>query len=435
MKRSRVKWLMVLAAIAVLSISACSGKDTKPAAPAAPAAAAQPAKEFTIFARTGPDSSVWLRTVADDFTKQTGIKVNFLEQGQDGYFTNLTNQLVAGTDTFDLGVTNSTYVGPWAYGGYIDSLDSYMANFSSDFDFNDLAFSYKIDGKAYAIPYSISAHMLYYRSDLISSPPQTWDEYLALARKFTQSVTPSSPTKYGTAWTAKAGPEQPKCFYNYLWSLGGDIQVDGKAAVASDAGMKAGNYWAAFVKEKLIPPDGANYSYPEVLGALSTGVIAMAAPYWSAAYSDITKGTSPYKDKIKVAVLPGVKKADGSINRVSFNHSYTMVLNKKGKNKESAMKYYEFLCNKAEQLAYAKINGMPARYSAMGDPSLDKDFFSVALESLKITRSELLVPYYLEQHTVMNTALSGIMTNTVSVKDALNTAQSALETLYASYKK
>ncbi len=393
-------------------------------------------KEFTIFARTGPDSSTWLREVAKGFTNETGIKVNFIEQGQSGYFTNLTNQLVGGTDSFELGVTNSTYIGPWAYAGYIDPLDDYIAKFPSDYDMKDLAFSYKINEKTYAIPYSISAHFLYYRSDLIQTPPQTWDEYIELSKKFTKTINPSSPTKYGTAWTAKSGPEQPKTFYNFLWSLGGDIVVDGKAAVASKAALKAGEYWDTFRKEKIIPPDMANYSYPEVLDALKTGTIAMAAPYWSAGFSDLLSSDSPYKKNIKVALLPGVKQPDGTIKRVSFNHSYTLVMNKKGKNKEAAMKYYAYLANKKNQLAYAKIAGFPARYSALKDSSPEmKDFFDVALKSLEITRYEPLVSYYLEQHDIMNNALSGIMTGTVPYEDALKKAQDELQKLIDSNKK
>lgn len=397
-----------------------------------PTALAQEEKSFTIFARTGPDSSDWLRTVAEGFTKETGITVNFIEQGQNGYFTNLTNQLVAGTDTFDLAVTNSTYVGPWAYAGYIEPLDEYMAKFSSDYDPEDLAFSYQIDGKTFALPYSISAHFLYYRTDLISEEqiPKTWDEYLELAKQFTQSHNPSSPTPFGMAWTAKAGPEQPKTFYNYLWSLGGEIEVDGKAAVASNAGLKAGAYWAKIIEEKLAPPEIANYSYSEVLEALQTGIVAMAGPYWSAGYSDITNKESPNKDKIKVAMLPAGVLPDGSTKQVCFTHSYTMVLNVNGKNKDLAMQYYEYLTNKASQLAYAQINGMAARYSALKDPDLDRDFFDVALKSLEVARFEPLVPYYLEQHNIMNNALSGIMTGTVPYETALIEAQTQLQELY-----
>lgn len=113
-----------------------------------------------------------------------------------------------------------------------------------------------------------------------------------------------------------------------------------------------------------------------------------------------------------------------------------IILNKNGKNKEAAMKYYEYLTNKKNQLAYAKIKGFPARYSALKDSSLDmKDYFDVAIKSLEITKFEPLVPYYLERHDIMNNALSGIMTGTVPYADALKKAQTDLQKLYDANKK
>lgn len=431
MKKTRIEKVvllgLIMSIIAIGTLFANGGSETAKLAPAQ--------DELTIFARTGPDSSDWLRTVAKSFTDETGIKVNFIEQGQSGYFTNLTNQLVAGTDTFDLAVTNSTYIGPWAYAGYLAPLDSHMKNFASGFDWKDMAFSYQIEGSTYAIPYSISAHILYYRSDLISENelPETWEEYIELGKKFTKSITPASPTKYGLCWTAQAGPQQPKCFYDFLWSLGGEIDENGKSTVASEAGLKAAKYLEEIVTLGIAPPEIANYSYPECLDALLTGTCAMAAPYWSAGYSDIQKSSSPYKDVIKVAMLPGAKSADGSIKKVSFNHAYTMVLNAKAPHAEAAMKYYEYLCNKDMQLAYAKANGVPARYSAMKAPSLDRDYFDVILEALEKTRFEPLVPYYLEQHDIMNNYLSAIMTGTMDSDKAMKTAQEELQELYDQY--
>ena len=49
----------------------------------------------------------------------------------------------------------------------------------------------------------------------------------------------------------------------------------------------------------------------------------MASPYWNAAYPQIVKSDSPYKDKIGLALVPGVKQADGSIKRTPFQHGWS----------------------------------------------------------------------------------------------------------------
>src|SRR5258708_1916246 len=41
----------------------------------------------------------------------------------------------------------------------------------------------RVDGSLYGVPRNIDVRLLHYRSDLIDSPPATWDELLELARK------------------------------------------------------------------------------------------------------------------------------------------------------------------------------------------------------------------------------------------------------------
>ena len=44
---------------------------------------------------------------------------------------------------------------------------------------SDLA---RIEGKLYSVPRNIDVRLLHYRTDLIDTPPETWDELLATAR-------------------------------------------------------------------------------------------------------------------------------------------------------------------------------------------------------------------------------------------------------------
>jgi len=62
-----------------------------------------------ILAVTSPETR-GLKAMAAEFTKKTGIQVEFSEQGRLGYFESVITQLVAGTDAFDLAQINSTFV-------------------------------------------------------------------------------------------------------------------------------------------------------------------------------------------------------------------------------------------------------------------------------------------------------------------------------------
>lgn len=387
-------------------------------------------KKITLFTRTGPEMSDYMRNTAKAFTEKTGIEVEFVEQGTNGYFTNLTNQLVSGTDAFDIATTNSAYVGPLAAAGAIESLDGYMANLDDSYDLDDLAFKYEYDGKVYALPFDLSIQLLYYRSDLIDKAPETWKEYAELAKEWTQSKNPDSPTPYGAAWTAMAGGEQPKTFYSTMWSYGGFIVKDGEVGVGNEGAIEAGKLWQSMVKDQVVPPEIPNWGFPNVLDALKTGQIAMAAPMWNAAYNLIVNSDSPHKDTIKLAPVPGVEQSDGSIKRTPFSHSWSFVMNSQAKHKEEAWQFIEFVTGKEGSQIQADQGGTPPRYSILEDESMQpREYYDIVLESMKDAKYEPLVPYYLDQHDIMNKALSGIMTGTVDPETALKSAQDQLQTV------
>ncbi|GGI44883.1 sugar ABC transporter substrate-binding protein [Paenibacillus marchantiophytorum] len=436
------KGMAVLLGTSLAVVSACSADSGKqPDQGSTPSGGVatqtvQKTREITVFTRTGPDTSDYVKEQAKEFTKLTGVKVNFTEQGASNYFTNLTNQLVGGTDAFDLATTNNTYVAPLAEAGAIEPFDEYIKKFDPNYDWKDMAFQYKYKDKIVAIPYNLSIHLFYYRSDLIPTPPQTWDDFVAESRKWTKSKNPNSPTPYGASWTALSGSEQPKVFYSMMWSYGGEISKDNKAGVGSPGAIKAGELWQSMMKEGVIPKDTPNWGFTNVFDALKTGTIAMAAPMWSAAYTELKKSDSPFKDKIKIAVVPGVKQADGKILRTPLFHSWSLIMNKKAKNKEDAAQFVEFMTSKDGAMREAKLGGLPIRYSVLNDPTLQpREFYDTVMESLKVGRDEPLVPYYLKQHELMNTALSSIMTGTNTPDAALKSAEKDLQTIIDNNKK
>src|SRR5690606_34014905 len=101
----------------------------------------------------------------------------------------------------------------------------------------------------------ISTLFLYYRTDLISEPPNTWDEVLELARQFSQAQNPDSPTPYGLAFDGVVGETLPETFYNFMWAFGGEIvDEEGNPAVDGPGAVAAGEYWKTLAEEELVPP-------------------------------------------------------------------------------------------------------------------------------------------------------------------------------------
>lgn len=392
------------------------------------------AEKVVVMVRTGVEADA-IRAVAHAYTKATGRPVEMMEIGRSGYYATLHTQLVAGTDAFDLAQANDVDVGVLAEAKAIAPIGSYLDDprltDPKTFDTKDVAFSYSYKGQVFAIPFDVSTHFLYYRKDLVKMPPATWDEYFEEARRWTRRLNEKSPTMFGASFTALAGSEQPKVFYSVMWSMGGWILDDqGRVGVDSPGAVAAGEFYAKLRDAKLLPPDIFSWGFSNVHDALETGVVAMAAPYWNAAYPMIKTGKSPLKGEIAITLVPGVRKPDGSIYRTPFQQGKILLLNASSKRKADAWAFYQYLTSKEGMRLMVQAGGTPSRYSLLRDPSLPhREYHELMEASLKIAKGDPAPPFYLKQHEAMNEALSKIVTGKGEVKASLSHAAETIRRL------
>ena len=392
------------------------------------------AEKVVVMVRTGVEADA-IRAVAQAYTKATGRPVEMMEIGRSAYYATLHTQLVAGTDAFDLAQANDVDVGVLAEAKAIAPIGSYLDDprltDPKTFDTKDVAFSYSYKGQVFAIPFDVSTHFLYYRKDLVKTPPATWDEYFEEARRWTRRYNEKSPTMFGASFTALAGSEQPKVFYSVMWSMGGWILDDqGRVGVDSPGAVAAGEFYAKLRDAKLLPPDIFSWGFSNVHDALETGVVAMAAPYWNAAYPMIKTGKSPLKGEISITLVPGVRKPDGSIYRTPFQQGKILLLNASSKRKADAWAFYQYLTSKEGMRLMVQAGGTPSRYSLLRDPSLPhREYHELMEASLKIAKGDPAPPFYLKQHEAMNEALSKIVTGKGEVKASLSHAAETIRRL------
>jgi multiple sugar transport system substrate-binding protein len=393
----------------------------------------QTATEIKLLVRTGVESEA-LRQVVPSFEKETGIHVQLIELARESYFSSVSTQLFAGSNAFDLAFIPSTYIAQFCLAKVIQPLDPFIANPKltdlKALDLEDFIISSSFENKLYALPTDVSTHLLYYRNDLISSPPQTWDEVIQLARQFTKFNNPGSPTNWGLGITGLATEELPKVFDTILWSFGGDIiDAQGQIALDSRSSIKAGQWLQQLVLDKTVPPDVLSWGFANVREALDKGDIAMAVPYWNAAAGTING--SGHAGHIKVALVPGVRRADGTLQRSSFQHSWDLAINTNSVHPQEAWKFISYVTGKQGGKLYAKAGGTPARKSLLTDPDLQKlrPEFSLVMDSMQISRDEPIISYYPMMLNIQNEALTQILTLHQSPEKALTVAASKLRSL------
>jgi ABC-type sugar transport system, periplasmic component len=383
----------------------------------APEANSAPASSIRVLIRTGTESSA-LRKLVEPIRQETGIGVEMIELGREGYFTYVGTQLLSGSDTFDIVFLPNTWIAQFAANKAIVPLDEYIAEAMRrdpvSFDLDDFLAISVYNGEIFALPTDISTHFLYYRSDLIPEPPETWDDVYEIAERHSAFVRTDSPTKWGLAMPGVVPEERTKIFASLLWSFGGDFLDEGGGTVLldSDASIRSGEYLARLVRERLVPGDLLSWDFIRTRDALLAGEIAMAAPYWNAAYTAIRQSDSPYRDVIKIALLPGVRQSDGTVRRVPFQHSWTMAINASSRNKEAAWTFLEFITGKRGGMMYAEAGGVPARRSLLGHPDLQskRPEFPLVLESMEMAESEPSVPYYPAMVSIVEQALAKTVT-------------------------
>ncbi len=133
-----------------------------------------------------------LRRHAEDFEAQTGANVEVTVLPFEQFYSALEENFDQDNTIYDIAVYGSQWLVDFAQAGFLEDLsDQVQADIELQWDdvapfFRDFSVSY--DGKVYAMPLDGDFQLAYYRTDLLEeanlAPPQTWQDYLDLAKFF-----------------------------------------------------------------------------------------------------------------------------------------------------------------------------------------------------------------------------------------------------------
>ncbi|MFW6104297.1 MAG: ABC transporter substrate-binding protein [Candidatus Bipolaricaulota bacterium] len=208
-------------------------------------------------------------------------------------------------------------------------------------------------GNLYALPFNKSAMVLFYNTDLIDDPPETWSELLSMTEELTADTDDDGEIdRYG--FGLRPTPELFSLFHH---QAGGEFLSEDKSEllIDSEAGMQALNYLAELREHSL-------YQTDYLSGPFGSGKVAMyigssaGAPYVaSASEGNHGWGTAP---------LPY-----GPENRDSMIQGTNVGVFKVGNSEEqveAGIKYIKFLTKDKWTIYWAKKTGyIPVTISAL----------------------------------------------------------------------
>ena len=351
--------------------------------------------DITILAWPGGPAEAALRKVVDKYNETSDSKAELLYFSRDNFFDKMLADAAAGSKEFDVMLTATYNVGKYApFMVPIDDLitDDVMKVFpQSAID------SQAYEGKVYGIPTDLSLHFLYYRTDLIDellsndawkakyaeiskeymgqamAPKMpadwTWDDFIASALFFTQSINPDSPVRYGTVLQMKNLLFNIMVWQGSVAAYGGNwMDADGNITVDSDAYRTALDIYKKIAELEATPGDSNSYEYAEANGAFGTGQVAFFIQ-WSAAYAEFINADDypAIAGKFDITHAPA-----GPEGPKTHFHALGLGINKASDKQDEAKAFLTFLASQDTMSMYAKEGGQP--------PVVDRIMQSVAAD-------------------------------------------------------
>jgi multiple sugar transport system substrate-binding protein len=388
-------------------------------------------KELVIMTRVGPENDA-IKAVIPEYEKKTGINIKVDETGVQGYSDRQTTMLMAGGN-LDVVMYTSDYGATFAAAKLLVPLNKFINRYKSkDADIHDFfastlnAFTYK--DVIYGLPTDISTWMLNYNTKFVKTPPTTYDEYLETAKKFTKRYNPDSPTEYGTNVRGKRGSESPLDeWMQILWAMGGDLFDNKfKPIFNNDIGVKALTFQSdLFLKWHVVPEDVAALDAAGVIEAFKQEKTALLE-HWNSdtVIFENPKESPKIANNVRVALLPGVKQANGKIKRAPLVQGWAVGIAASSKNVPEAFKFIQWLTGKSAGQKYFLAGGTPARKSVLSLSSNAKfrPELPVLAETLEMGRAKPVIKEWAQISSILQLAHAEVFVGAKKPKQALDEA-------------
>ena len=366
-----------------------------------------------------------------EFTKLTGINVVTDFQLETTYLSATPIRLARGDSTSD--VFMWTTYGQGISGGWLEPLNAYYSNKSlidlrwyeeSDLLKTARAFPLWSDGERYAFPITSEAITLFINRDALAAKdlpvPQTFDELLATAKAVKTNE------MSGIAMRAQAGGNSTPPAMGFVFSYGGDMVKDNKAAFASPEAIAAVDLYGRLLSQAG-PVGVGSYEWYQVLDDFLQGRTAMAIDSSNFA-TDIS---NPAKSHVvKQAGFAAFPHFAGRAP-VPFMSHWQACINSKSRNKQAAFLFLQWATSRPTSLQTAAAGLATTRLSAWSSEAFKEAFGRQAaeaaltnLQNADVDRAKAIL-FHPQSRSILDVFMIGVnevVSGARSAKDAMTAA-------------
>lgn len=386
--------------------------------------------ELVFLRHSGYDAD-WMAEKATEFYQKTGIKVTIEQVAYSELHNKIVVDISSDGGVYDMFATTDYWLPEFNAGGWVVDQNQFLNNpslYDPAFDLPDVSTAFlnanTIDGKLLAMPWKFNSQFLVYRTDLISTPPTTWDEQLKMAKE-------NNKENVSGIALALSKTSIMDIYLNLLYQDGGTLLTDDLKTCNLDT-LEAKEALEYMVQLSKYASDGAiNSHWDEAAAMMEQGSAAME-PMVNSQVGNITNTEkSTVTDKVNFAELPGKKISAAASN------TWGIAISHNSKNPEAAFLFIQYLMQPdviREIVTGTNGSTIPVRASLLSDPELQASYpwFNV-MNSIATTPGHAFSYPKSVQTTSIMDVLAGHLQNAVngseSVDDALKNAKAEIEQL------
>lgn len=281
------------------------------------------------------------------------------------------------------------------------------------------------DGRTRAVPWFVDVGLLYYRSDLVPSPPATYAALEADAR----AAMARAPGAAGFVWQGRQYEGLSCVFYEALWGHGGAAMRGDRLALETPEAVRALAWLRGLVARGISPTSVVVAAEEDARRAFQDGR-AVFMRNWPYAWPLLQDPASPVRGKVAVAPLPSEDGAPGP--GVLGGWQLGVSARAPPARRAAAARLVAHLTSPAANLVLALAYGRnPARRAAYDDPRLREGnaFIAGLLPHLERARPRPLTPYYMLSADAVQGELSAAVSGLRTPAEALRRAQAQADAI------
>ncbi len=327
------------------------------------------------------------KSMVKEFNKETGINVQFVQKpAQSDQAYSLYSRLFTGhSSRMDVAMIDTIW--PGSFANYLVDLKPALGSTTKNF-YPGLIANDTVKGHLVGMPEFGDLGMLYYRKDLlqkykIASPPTTWAQLTADAKKIQTGEKKTNKSFYGFVWQGSAYEGLTCDAMEWIASSGGgNIVANGKVTLNNPKAATMLDLVHSWVGN-IAPQDVTTYTETESDNAFNAGNAAFMRN-WPYAYA-VAQTQAKVKGKVGVVALPHAA-GNKSVGTVG---GWQLAVNKYSKHPAAAEEFIRYVTQPSTSVWLSVVGSfVPTQPASASNASVLKamPFLGALQTTVRVTR-------------------------------------------------